>query len=202
LFPSIQASDPTLRDIVIETLDPNHYFKLCFSLGFSSQLIIRTGNSEFIRSICRELWNQEVLECSITGREGELACDPVFDHLTFLIAAGQNYEKEIASCSSHFGKLDSSRLCKLNLEVLELNISNGPLRLKDEESPFAFLRTRFLDDSSSSSLFEFQRFEYLSYDSMQLFLEIIDGSFDLFTIRLWVSICCPLSLSVSPTCRK
>jgi hypothetical protein len=37
---------------------------------------------------------------------------------------------------------------------------------------------------------------------MQLFLEIIDGSFDLFTIGLWVSICCPLSLSVSLTCRN
>jgi hypothetical protein len=34
---------------------------------------------------------------------------------------------------------------------------------------------------------------------MRLFIEIIDESFDVLTIGLWVSVCCRLSLSVSPT---
>jgi hypothetical protein len=71
--------------------------------------------------------------------------------------------------------------------------------LKDEDSLFNFLRTRFLKDPICSSLFEFVRFGYLPCESMQLFITIIDESFDILTIGLWISICRRLSLSVSPT---
>jgi hypothetical protein len=41
-------------------------------------------------------------------------------------------------------------------------------------------------------------FEYLSCESIRLFIDIIDESFDILTIGLWVSVCRRFSLSVLP----
>jgi hypothetical protein len=84
-----------------------------------------------------------VFDCIMNNRSDELTCDIVFNCLSFFIAVHQNYDEEITFCSSYFFEFDSSHLSGLNFEILELIISNGSLRLKDENSLFNFLRIRF-----------------------------------------------------------
>jgi hypothetical protein len=83
-------------------------------------------------------------------------------------------------------------------EVISAILSHSSLRLKDEDSLYAFLRSQFDKDRNFSSLFEILRFEYLSCESMTSFLDIVADSFDILTIPIWLAISHRLSLAVSP----
>jgi hypothetical protein len=84
-------------------------------------------------------------------------------------------------------------------ELISNIISNKSLELKDEESLYEIIvsKSKENEDSQFFSLFEFVRFEYLSTNSIESFIEIINESFDFLTFPIWRSLCHHLSLSVS-----
>jgi hypothetical protein len=56
---------------------------------------------------------------------------------------------------------------------------------------------RFRDDSQFATLFEYVRFEYLSSESIQSFISLMEEGFDFLTFAIWQSVCRRLSLPVS-----
>jgi hypothetical protein len=92
---ALQGNDPTLREFMITTNDPFHYFESFLFLGFGSTMKIASTNSTFFRSICCELWNQELYDQLFDCFENHHMCDNVFDQLKFLIATNHSYELEI-----------------------------------------------------------------------------------------------------------
>jgi hypothetical protein len=87
-------------------------------------------------------------------------------------------------------------------EVISAILSHDSLRSKDEDSLYTFLRSRFDEDHNSSSFFEMLRFEYLSYESMTSFRDIVAESFGILTFPIWVAISHRLLLPISPNHRN
>jgi hypothetical protein len=88
------------------------------------------------------------------------------------------------------------------IEVIQNILSKESLKLKDEKSLYEIIssksKSKQNEDSQFFSLFEFVRFEYLSTNSIESFIEMINASFDFLTFPIWRSLCHRLSLSVSP----
>jgi hypothetical protein len=118
--------------------------------------------------------------------------------MQFLFEIHGTYEREVEFCSSHFFELETSRLRELNLEVVSEIISHELLKLGDEDSFYELMKNLVCEESRYSSLFEYVRFEYLSCESICLFIEMIGTSFEFLTFPIWEALCYRLALPVSP----
>jgi hypothetical protein len=52
---SLQRTDGTLHEFIIETKDPNQLFESIVGLGEGRSMTVSATNSSFVRSICYEL---------------------------------------------------------------------------------------------------------------------------------------------------
>jgi hypothetical protein len=51
----LHATDPTLNQFLIETIDPDHHFNDFISLGSGSEISVTDVNRSFLISVSREL---------------------------------------------------------------------------------------------------------------------------------------------------
>jgi hypothetical protein len=79
----LQVSDSTLREFVIVTKDPEHYFHNFICLAESCRMTVAHQNSEFFRSIYHELWNEDGLNSIIKCYGNDMTRNTVCDRLTF-----------------------------------------------------------------------------------------------------------------------
>jgi hypothetical protein len=96
--------------------------------------------------------------------EDQIQLDSVFDGLKSLIVTHRDLaESAISFCSSLFYEILASQLCTLNLKVSSAIVTNEKWQLKDEDSHYEGIRSPSCRDACYLPLFEFIRFEYLSY---------------------------------------
>jgi hypothetical protein len=133
------------------------------------------------------------------GIEGEMRIDNIFDRMKFGDETCDVDESDLDFCSSHLFEIEESKLNEMSFEFISSMISRESLKLVSEESLFDFLRKRICSDHRYWNLFEYVRFEYLSVDSMRLFVEMIGESNEFLTTAIFESLCRRLVLSVSPT---
>jgi hypothetical protein len=194
----ILASDPTVRHFVIATNDPFGDFKRFLDLGEGLDLTMTKPNLGFYRSICLELWNRELFN-SLFGASGDyLSCQNVADRLAFLVKTDEPYDTEIAFCAAHFFEIDLGRLAELDLPVIWSILAHPDLKLSNEDSLYDFVRGLCKTDMIHASLFECIRFDYLSSESINSFIEIVDSSFDILTFPVWAAVSARIALSALP----
>jgi hypothetical protein len=62
---SLQSNDPTIQEFVIETKDPDQYFRQIIDLCSGGTISIDFADCSFVAflgKICDELWNRELYE--------------------------------------------------------------------------------------------------------------------------------------------
>jgi hypothetical protein len=126
-------------------------------------------------------WNREFLKYIFDCYESDIMCDTVFDRLQFMIATHESYDRETKFCSSHFFKLETSKLHEMSFEIICAIISHPFLKLRDEDLLYEFIKSLVIDESRYLNLFEHVRFGYLSCESMCSFIEVIWKSFEFLT---------------------
>jgi hypothetical protein len=127
---TLQKSDPTIQNLMIETKDPHDYFSYIITLCSGLTISIDFDDSsllEFLRAICAELWNRELYENIFGKINGKLTVSNVFDRIQFLHGIQENYATELSFCSSHFFEFEKSRISSLPFEVLSGIVSNSRL---------------------------------------------------------------------------
>jgi hypothetical protein len=148
-----------------------------------------------------ELWNRELYEQIFDEIDSDLTLFNVLDRIQFLDSMNESCEREIEFCSSHFYEIDFSSIFSIPIELISNILSSKSLQLEDEESLYEIIssksKSKQNENSQFFSLFEFVRFEYLSTNSIESFIEMINASFDFLTFPIWRSLCHRLSLSVS-----
>jgi hypothetical protein len=193
-------ADPTIDHFVITTEDPSVEFPHFLSLAEGLTVTVTELNSNFFRSICRELKNVELFE-NITGSMANiLNLDTVLDRLEFLFERQELCESEIEFCSAHFFELDLLRLGMLEFECIWQIVSHPGLKLREEDCLYTFVESLYVRDSRYSILFEYIRFDYLSSQAMESFVELVQESFEILTYPVWQALSPRLSLFVSPEC--
>jgi hypothetical protein len=113
----------------------------------------------------------------------------------------ESCELEIEFCSSHFYEIARTLIFSIPIDVISNILSNESLRLKNEETLFEIISSQQHEDSRFFSLFEYVRFEYLSTNAIESFIEMINESFDFLTFPIWRSLCyrllSPVSIDIS-----
>jgi hypothetical protein len=198
---ALRSADASVREFLIDTPDPKHYFSSFLSVGFGETLQFEIDSDElpFVRSVSRELWNWELFESTFAKIEGEFERVKLITRLNFVNEFGPISEQDIRPISSRFCELRDSEVETLDIEVLYRVLSDDHLVVTSEDSLFETISRLSLRDRSFVQLLEFVRFEFVSAGKMQSAIELINDTFEHFTIGLWQRFANRLILSVSPT---
>jgi hypothetical protein len=193
---SLRSQDITVDEFRIETADPSHQFGNFLSIGFGRDVCFPEGQFTFVRSVCRELRNYELLTTMHEeGRNREDGLKTLF-HLSSGIEEG--CDSEIQVVASHFYEFSVSDFDELSAGVLEAILRDPNLLVTDEDSVFAIIHRRASVDLSYFGLLEFVRFEFVSSECMTRVIEFISSSFESLTVGIWCSLRNRLKLSVTP----
>jgi hypothetical protein len=194
----LQAADPTIHEIEIQTPDPGCYFESIVNLDFDSRLRSPAGRS-FVRRLCAELLNRELYAGLIGDRADELTISNALDRAEFEFGFGLGGDcaSALDFCLSHFAELDRGRLSSLPIELFSAMICGNTLRLEDEDMLYEIIHDRICVNSQNSSLLEFVRIENLTRASLESFISLICESFDFLTLSVWRSVCVRLSSPAS-----
>jgi hypothetical protein len=196
----LRSNDVTMKELVIETEDPEMLFESILSIGFGSTLCVKEETFSFFVSIARELCNWELyfglhsvfnkdLNISTFCREfGDCEMNEDFP------------DRGIEFVSSHFYEIDSSFLNEFPISILIRILSNSSLQIESEDSLYKMIRCQIESKSSFIESFSFIRFEYLSIDSIKDFIswscEYFEQFEQFFSIDVWTAICNRLCSSV------
>lgn len=102
--------------------------------------------------------------------------------------------------STNFENIDKERLKKMNVDVIEMIISNENLKLYEEDSLLQFILGLYNEDHSNSRLFEYVLFNNISEELIQVFIQKFDIEY--LNSNIWRSICCRLKKSLETTDEK
>jgi hypothetical protein len=182
------TDDPTLTEFTLALEDPDGHFADFLRLGSGAALRVNPGNFPFIRAICTELGQGELIRSVIDAMSGPLTCDNALDRVAMLMSVGHDCQAEIGFCAEHFCRLERSRLVNLPLEAFSAIVSNPGLQLGEEDWLYALIQERMELDERSAALFEFVQFPYLSAVPLKSFVKMISDSFALLTVPIWAAL--------------
>lgn len=133
------------------------------------------NNFENLVAIATELENTELISALVSTSDTEyFDIQKALDLLTKKTLPNSSLKTLTDKIASQFCDISDQNLSNLDLETLDLLLSSPSLRIKDEDSLYDFLRTRFTSDLSFASLLKHVYFEYLSVDRVQDFVEFAE----------------------------
>jgi hypothetical protein len=187
--------DPSLCEYVIETPDEESSFEEFLSLGYGSELVIAQHNSKFIRSICRELENTEIPILIDEQFDVDLTSENVWGQYQQKKSFGFDYQKELTYLASHFDDFSNS-MRNFQIDDLGEIFSHPSLEILSEDSLYEFLSRHIHMNIEFACLLEFVHFEFLSADTIQLFIEDSSMFLGMLNHAIWDRLCCRLRLPV------
>jgi hypothetical protein len=195
----LHENDPSASELVIDTSDRQGQFPDFLSLGRGDAISLTSSNRSFILSVAAELENFDIYWLVRADFPDEMNCSSFCSDFADLHGFDCPADRVISFIASHFCEIDESFLIRLPISTLKRVLSHDSLRIKSEDSLYAFVISVLNLCAESVSLLEQIRFEYLSSDAMDSF---VLWSFDHFdqiyeSFSLWKAICVRLSLTVS-----
>jgi hypothetical protein len=179
-------SDPTIQEFCITTLDPHGHFKDFLSLGYGSILCVSDANSHFLRQISIELCNRELFDS--LGAINDLSGVKLLDELRFLFQNDTECEHLVETCSSSFWQFPISSLNTLSFDLLSSILSHPSLKVVSEDWLYQIIRTHISEHLEYSVLLQTIHFQYLSPESLEDFLLLIQDFPELLTFSLFCSV--------------
>jgi hypothetical protein len=179
-----RRNDCTISEIEIESRDVSNCFEKFLSLGFGSSVLFEESDSAFLRSICIELESIELYESLFMDGE-ELNERNIIERLKYGELIGHSCESEIEFAASHFSVLDQSSLCELNVSMIFEILGKKSLILRSEDCLYEMISSLISTNACYSMLLECVKYEYLSRDSIESFINIICESFEFLTLDVW-----------------
>lgn len=183
----LHFSDESTNEFTINTQEPNNeinYFQEFLqlanchatSLDLPKQTLfcsyfLQLGNiSEYLR--LHPKFSEKISSANIISLLKEL---DILSKFSINIINSNSYcinekVREIINyASSHFDELDKSELMKMSNAVLELIVSSGHIKLKDEDTLFDFVHDLCTRDDRYSYLYEYVAFANISKKSLETF---------------------------------
>jgi hypothetical protein len=197
IIASGRRADPTMREYAIRTPDPDRKFSDFLSLGRGSRASISRSSEPFMRSLCSELGNAEMMEAILDWFSPGLTIGNALGRLSVVSAQNGNVDQILSFVASHFEDFMNSDSEELTSSMAYAALSRPDVRLPNEDSLYRFLARRVVTDLSYFHVFECVQFAYLSSESMSGFTGLISDSFDNMTLALWHAINNRLVLSVA-----
>jgi hypothetical protein len=193
----LRAMDPTILTFDLQTADPNHYFADLLSGAYGGHLDPKSEKAALLRSFCGELWNFEFVDL-LTDSKDRMTRESLLPRLQFLSETGPESNYDVGVLAANFHLLQVSDCVDLDLQVLEGILSHADLVVHSEETLLELISARISRDSASYTLLECVKFEYLSTDGIKSAIELISGSFELFSYGIWNRLTQRLLLPVHP----
>jgi hypothetical protein len=155
------------------------------SLGFGSSVLFASSDFPFLRSICRELESIELYETIFVANAQEVNEGNVIERLKYGELIGLSCSSDIEFASSHFFKFNQSTISELSISQLFEILQNKSLRLQTEDCLYNIISSLISINIEYSVLLECVKYEYLSRDSIESFVDLISNSFEFLTLQVW-----------------
>jgi hypothetical protein len=198
----MRSADWTIDEFHLETADPHEWFSGFFGLGFGHELTIdnelRSEHLNFLRSICEELSNSELLDKLLPPLQERPSRAELISRLEFLSLAGLECTMELKGLALLFYEFDGTDLELLSLSTLERILSDPDLVLVSEDWFFDIICHLGSKECSYISLLRFVRFEFVSDKCITRAIDLITNSFEFLTRDIWQAFTYRLTLPVKP----
>ena len=185
----ILAADATADTVKVGVEDPGEMFKGVVALMNGEQITITGENARFLEACARELENDELLARLVDFRlkREELTPQNVVDRMHIKKEFGIQCDQEVRFAAEHFYEVSADVVRTMSLDELEMVLCHGGLKLISEDALLALLLELASEDVAYSGMLRYVRFQFLSKESLDSFLErvfpdLLDGS-------IWDSIC-------------
>jgi hypothetical protein len=197
----LRFSDGSIDKLEIELEDPNGYFGEFLRLGFGFSVEVSPGQDSVFRRICELLWNMEALDFLVGPSGPDFNREISVSRLNVLSRHDPGMPEltiDFSTIASHFYEFSVSDCEHFSFCILERILSDSELVIKSEDSLLEIVSAHVSRDSSSFSLLEKIRFEYLSETAMESAISLICDSFDQLNISLFTRLGSRLVLPVTP----
>jgi hypothetical protein len=198
----LHSMNETISHFVIDTKNSQSDFNSFFGLAHELPVIVTESNREFLESVCKELLNAELYEKITKAVGGELSVANVASRVKCLKEFGGNYKEEIEFLASHFHEISSSDIENLNFEIFAEVIGRPGLKVEDEDCLYDLISRRIPSDSRFFELFALIRMEFVWMAKLIEYIDLVENSFDCFTVSHWKSLRSRLILPVNPRGRN
>jgi hypothetical protein len=164
--------DKTIDSLILESanqgIDWKRILNLFESLTNGVPIVPNLSDLSDLSDIAAFLGNTELLD--LFQDDGPIESNSVCSRMRKSHANGRAMDAEITFAASHFEELDLEDLKALDVCLLERIVSSPSLRLEDENSLLAFVRTV---QSGGPILLRYVRAEYLTSEGMSVFLDLL-----------------------------
>jgi hypothetical protein len=193
----IRSSDPTFSELLIQTPDRDGEFAAFFAIHRGENLLVNSRNVDFLKSICRELENDD-FEYQLHNLLGtKLTIANAIVRLKSLRFSSLDHSREIEFIAIHFEDFPRSSLPALTLDSLYSVFSHPRIQLHSEDDLYNFISHKISIDVSYFRLFELVHFAFLSMDSLRDFIQLTSTHFEYFTFSIWEQLQVRLAMAPS-----
>lgn len=194
----IHNNDPTLNTFIINTKAVGD-FSTILKLINGNQIDIPKSETNFIFEVFQILGYDSIDYVQSENNLSEITAENVFSnvqyHEKYAYFFSQNLGQEIEFISSHFYELsEKEELSTLSVETLEAIFSSESIQLNSEDQLLRAINKLYSKSRSYYPLFEYIKFNFLSTEAIQEFIEIFDSN-DLTKVT-WNQICNRLKCEV------
>jgi hypothetical protein len=193
-----RQNDPTVSTFVISVSCRRDLFPTVLQLCRGSAVEVGWEDLHGIVSIFTALDNPAFVRSMISALYGDAVSDAnAIERLRLKCWASIRPDLEVSYLANRFHCLSESMLGELSDADLTQILCDPSLRLKSEDSLYAFLESRTVTALEFSNLLQFVRFEFLSNEAFSRFIAWSLTHANFVNGRLWVAICrrlplCPL----------
>jgi hypothetical protein len=196
----LHRDDPTVRSFQLATPDPHSVFESLLVLGSGGKVDIPEKDRFVLRSFAMELKNVELYNALQPKKPSTGDVEDWLLNLRECLAIGSDQDQEIVSyLAMNFFEFSVSLVQLLEYSELRLILSDRALVIRSEDWLYGILASLFEVDDRYFDLLECVRFEYLSAESIQHFLDSTNQLYGIMTFRTWERVSRRLSLSIGRT---
>jgi hypothetical protein len=182
----VHHNDPTFdRYVIVDVKDPGGCFEAFLSLAHGCEIEVNERNRSFLADVSKDLENREL---HVQVAFGELSLGNVHKRVRMKEDYELNADEEIKFLAAHFHELSDTTLEELSLDNFYNILGHPDLKLDSEDALYSFISRRFEVDESYVGLLEFVRFEFLTTEVIERFIETIPRFIDVMNMAVWTRV--------------
>ena len=196
IISQISLSDPFISSFDIDIDDSKHQFNKIIELQLGMPIVF--NDYEYLILLGNKLGNDEIIEygMNLKNQQDPLSIDNVIDRLITKLRYKINTYDEINFIAKHFYEIEEKKLKSLDVDTLELILSNSLLRIDNEIYLFQFIDKLITEKGKKfKKLLNCVHFEFLTKKEMSKFLSLIEP--EDISGPIWNSLCNRLLMDVT-----
>jgi hypothetical protein len=196
----MRHSDPTLQTFLFKKKYPEGKLATFLKLGKGESISLTPEDRRPFIDFCCELQNDDFI--TQVHSDENLTPENIFIQLEIHNLLNISENRTIEFLATHFNDCQQSQIGSVNIEQLSMVLQHPKLVLQSEDSLYQFIARQIRRNPENGPLLQFVRFEYLTVESIQDFVKLIETNLTALSLPVWKALSRRVNLKVSPTVKN